>query len=228
MTTPTVLLFDVDGTLLDSGGAGRRSMLAAFEACHRRPDACAGFSFGGMTDRAIIRRALRSIDAATDDDALDAVLAAYLAHLRGEAQKPGGARLLPGVTEALAHVEGRPGVAVGLGTGNVEEGARIKLRMVGLSERFSFGGFGCDAEDRAALLRAGARRGAASLGVAVEGCRVVVIGDTPLDIEAARRAGASCVAVSTGGFSADELRAHAPDMVCARLTDPAALSLLVG
>lgn len=223
-----VLLFDIDGTLLDSGGAGRRSMVGAFAASHGRPDACEGFSFGGMTDRAIVRRSLRNIDAPDDDPAIDRVLAAYLDLLRREALAPHAASVLPGVPTTLDRVQGQAGVAVGLGTGNVREGAEIKLGMVGLAGRFDFGGFGCDAEDRGELLRAGALRGAAALGAPVERCRVVVIGDTPRDIEAARQIGAACLAVATGFFSVDQLLTHRPDLLCPDLNDPRALPFLLG
>jgi phosphoglycolate phosphatase-like HAD superfamily hydrolase len=114
--------------------------------------------------------------------------------------------VLPGVLELLDALEGSRGVALGLGTGNIEAGARIKLTPARLSERFAFGGFGCDAEDRAELLEAGARRGAAALGAARARCRVVIIGDTPLDVAAAHAIGAECLAVATGNFDVDALQ----------------------
>ncbi len=99
------------------------------------------------------------------------------------------------------------GAAVGLGTGNVRAGARLKLARVGLHERFAFGGFGCDHEARDALLRVGAERGASALGAPLDACRVVVVGDTPKDVAAARAIGAECLAVATGSFSTDALAA---------------------
>lgn len=221
-----VFLFDIDGTLLDSGGAGRRAMVGAFERLHGRPDACSSFSFGGMTDPAIIRRGLQAIDRPDADADVAAVLAGYLELLADEAPRSAQARVLPGVHQALDLALSLPRAAVGLGTGNVEAGAHIKLTRVGLRERFSFGGFGCDAEDRAELLRAGLARGARALGLEPARCRAVIIGDTPRDIEAAQAIGAAVLAVATGPFAADTLRQHRPDLVVDDLTRPEALAFL--
>lgn len=202
---PTVLLFDIDGTLLETGGAGRASMAGAFEDVHGRAEAASGFSYAGMTDRAILRRALASLEVEVTEAAIEAVLAAYLVRLADEVARAPRYRVLPGVAELVPTLVGLPGVAVGLGTGNVREGAYTKLRRGDLDGHFAFGGFGCDAEDRTELLRAGARRGAATLGAALEACRVVVIGDTPKDVSAALGIGAACLGVGTGGSSAEEL-----------------------
>ncbi|HSO32352.1 MAG TPA: HAD hydrolase-like protein, partial [Labilithrix sp.] len=99
-----------------------------------------------------------------------------------------------------------PKIALGLGTGNVKRGAYAKLARGALDAPFAFGGFGCDAEDRTELLRVGAGRGAAALGVPLADCRVVVIGDTPKDVAAARGIGAECIGVGTGGFAPAALR----------------------
>jgi phosphoglycolate phosphatase-like HAD superfamily hydrolase len=201
---PTVLLFDIDGTLIDSGGAGRRAMEGAFERYSGRRDACATIRFGGMTDRAILRAGLAGIGQPPTEALIDELLRIYLEVLVEEIEKTRSARIHAGVEVAIARaVEHR--FAVGLGTGNVREGARLKLSRVGLFERFAFGGFGCDSEDRAELLRAGAVRGAASLGASPEDCRVVVIGDTPKDVAAARAIGAEPFGVGTGSFSAASL-----------------------
>jgi phosphoglycolate phosphatase-like HAD superfamily hydrolase len=217
--SPSLFLFDIDGTLLNTGGAGRRAMAAAFALCHRRLDACGGFSFGGMTDRAIIRRALRAIEVDDGEEAIDAVLSAYLDRLAAELSA-GTTELCPGVHPLLDRIDARGRASLGLGTGNVRAGALLKLASAGLADRFAFGGFGCDAEDRGALLRAGALRGAEAAGVSLDRCRVVVLGDTPRDIEAARAIGACCVAVATGPFPREQLAAHAPDLCCDDLLDP--------
>lgn len=222
MPTGTILLFDIDGTLLDSGGTGRRALRAAFDERFGRPDACDLIPFGGMTDRAIVRRAHEAIGQPCPEDAIDELLRLYLPHLARETSPPRRATLLPGVTEALDRAAAAPRLCFGLGTGNIRAAALLKLRMVGLDERFAFGGFGCDAEPRHELLRAGAERGALRLGLPLASCRVVVIGDTPRDIEAAHAIGASCLAVATGGFTREQLAAHAPALCCADLTDPAA------
>lgn len=204
---PTVLLFDIDGTLVSTGGAGRRAMVGAFASLHGKDDVFEGTSFAGMTDRAIARHGLRDVVAEITEAEIDRALEAYLARLEIELAKADAYRVLPGVTRLLESLAGVPDVAVGLGTGNVRRGAYAKLARGGIDGSFAFGGFGCDAESRVELLRAGARRGAELLGASLERCRVVVIGDTPKDVAAADGIGAPCVAVGTGGYALDELAA---------------------
>lgn len=223
---PTVLLFDVDGTLVSTGGAGRRAMERAFVARRGTADALT-FSFGGMTDRSIARRGLDDGLAPVTDDEIDRLLAVYLTHLADELPASRGFVVHDGVVDLL-DATARAGVAVGLGTGNVRDGARLKLGHAGLFDRFSFGGFGCDHEDRAALLAVGRDRGAGALGAAPSSCRVVVIGDTPRDVAAARAIGAEVVAVATGGTSAPSLQACAPDLLVDALTHPTVLGFLLG
>lgn len=220
-----VFLFDIDGTLVSTGGAGRRAMVGAFVETHGRDDACEGFGFGGMTDRAIARRGLRAIGRGDDDESIDAVLAVYLTRLEGELSRA-TCRVHPGVHEAIEVARSSPRAAVGLGTGNVRRGAELKLAAAGLGGRFDFGGFGCDHEARAELLRAGARRGADALGVHVDHCHVVVIGDTPRDVDAARAIGAACLAVATGVPTIDELRASGPTLACTGLDSLEAIAFL--
>lgn len=223
---PTVLLFDIDGTLIETGGAGRRAIERAFVAAYGRADACAGISFAGMTDRAILRGGLTAVGAPVDASTVDALLAAYLPILEEE-MATAQCRVHAGVLGALDAAHARPRCAVGLGTGNVREGARVKLRRIGLFERFAFGGFGCDHEDRAELIRVGAERGAAALGLPRSACRVVVIGDTPKDVAAAQAIGADSIAVATGSFSVAELTATGATIAVRDLTDPAALASLI-
>ena len=162
---PTVVLFDVDGTLLTCGGAGRVAMEAAFREAVGRDDVCR-FSFAGHTDRAIAREGLRGAGLEPDEAAIDAFLERYLGHLEPALDRSEGYSVFAGVTVLLDALEGRDGWAIGLGTGNVERGARAKLRRGGLDPRFGFGGFGCDHEERPRLIAAGAARGAQRLGVA--------------------------------------------------------------
>jgi phosphoglycolate phosphatase-like HAD superfamily hydrolase len=225
---PTVYLFDVDGTLVTTGGAGGRALVGALQAEGYAAEAT--FSYAGMTDRAIVRRHLDacSVDATTER--IDGVLARYLTLLEAEVQRTptDRYRLLRGVTDALDAAEARSNSAVGLGTGNVEKGARIKLRRVGASSRFSFGGFGCDAEDRAELIRVGAERGASRLGRPRARCRVVVIGDTPRDVAAAQAIGAECIAVGTGRHSRQDLLAAGASHAFEDLAADGALDVLLG
>jgi len=231
MTQATVLLFDIDGTLLASGGVGYRAMLAAFAALHMREDVFAGgFSFAGMTDRAIIRHGLGGVpELAVDEPAIDRLLDAYLGHLELELTRSKSFKVLPGVLPLLESVHAVPGVAVGLGTGNVRRGAFAKLARGALDGAFGFGGYGCDAEDRTELVRIGATRGAAALGHALRDCRVVVIGDTPKDVAAAHGIGARCIGVGTGSFTAAQLRECGADVAFDTLdADGVRAALFVG
>jgi phosphoglycolate phosphatase-like HAD superfamily hydrolase len=222
---PTVLLFDIDGTLIDAGGAGRRAIESAFGRVTGRADACSHFTFDGMTDRAIVRAGLRAIGRPSDEPDIDEVIDAYLEALAVEIIDSSGYTTHPGVHEVLTRGEQR-GFAIGLGTGNVRRGARIKLDRSGLFPRFSFGGFGCDHEDRAELIRVGALRGAERLGCAPRACRVVVIGDTPKDVAAALAIGAESLAVATGRYDVAALAASGATAAFARLDEPGALAML--
>jgi phosphoglycolate phosphatase len=215
---PTVVLFDIDGTLVTCGGAGRASMERAFAEVLGRPDVV-DFPFGGMTDRGIARAGLTSAGREASDAAMAEVIAVYLRHLEDELPRAPRYRVLDGVARVLDRLEPLAHVAVGLGTGNVEAGARIKLARGELWHRFAFGGFGSDAEDRAELLACGAERGRARLGVSSSTARVVVIGDTPRDVSAARAIGAEVIAVATGSFTREQLALHAPDLLVERLDD---------
>lgn len=219
---PTVLLFDIDGTLITTGGAARAALELAIAEILGVDEFSAAFSFGGMTDRAIMRRSLEQGGAAVDEPAIDAAITHYLSRLDHALGAAPRYQVHPGVRPILDAVTDRPGYAVGLGTGNVERGARIKLDRVGLNPYFDFGGFGCDAESRPALIRRGAERGAERVGAAVEDCRVVVIGDTTRDVHAAHENGFECVAVATGGDTAEVLRATATDWFFDTLADPGA------
>jgi phosphoglycolate phosphatase len=200
--TPTVLLFDIDGTLVATGGAGRRAMVAAFSELYAKENVFEGLSFAGMTDRAIARHGIVAAVGACDEAAIDRALDVYVAHLHRQLGNADGYRVFPGVHDVLGRVRGHATVAVGLGTGNVKRGAYAKLTPGALDAHFSFGGFGCDAEDRTEVLRSGARRGAEALGVPLDECRVVVM---PKDVGAAKALGAECVAVGTGGFAPNAL-----------------------
>jgi phosphoglycolate phosphatase len=218
-----VLLYDIDGTLVDTGGAGRRAMELAFGRTHGREDACASFVFGGMTDPAIARRGLSAIGAVVTSEAMARVLDAYLEALEDELSRAERFRVLPHVVHALDRSRDR-GHAIGLGTGNLLHGARLKLERARIFERFAFGGYGSDAEDRAELLAHGAARGREIVGDPQ--AEVLVIGDTPRDIEAAHAIGARCLAVATGRFKVADLEPLGPALVVETLADPRALAML--
>jgi len=228
-TRPTVYLFDIDGTILSTGGAGRRSMEGAFRDVYgERGPAALTFSFAGMTDRAIVRMAVRTIEGEPEPHAIDAVLDAYVARLEHEVSRSESYRIMPGVSDVLAWLAGVEQTAIGLGTGNIKRGAYTKLARGSLDGTFAFGGFGCDAEDRGELLAVGARRGAEALGVAVAACRVVVIGDTPKDVAAAHAIGADCIGVGTGGVSPSTLAELGARHAFDDLTDARVRDALLG
>ena len=227
---PTVLLFDVDGTLVTTGGVGRRALEIAFERSFGRRDACKTFRLDGMTDRAIVRAGMRAIGIEPTEALIDQVLVDYLLVLVEEVAAAPDAtyRLHAGIAETVERARSRREVAVGLGTGNIREGARIKLERVGIYDRFAFGGFGCDAEDRTALIRRGAERGASLVGAPLEECRVVIIGDTPKDVAAAKAIGAESIGVGTGSFTAEQLVGAGATAAFADLSAPGAMEAILG
>jgi phosphoglycolate phosphatase-like HAD superfamily hydrolase len=226
---PTVLLFDIDGTLVTTAGVGRRALEAAFAARYGTSAALRDVGFDGMTDRAIVRAGLGALGVAADEASIDALLADYVPRLEAEIAATPSFRLQRGVPAVLDAVDGRPGVALGLGTGNIRLGARAKLGALGVFDRFRFGGFGCDHESRDELLRLGAARGAALLDLAVADCRVVVIGDTPRDVAAAHAIGAQAIGIGSARYGCSDLLASgaaiafpdlaAPGLVAALLED---------
>lgn len=229
MARPTVLLFDIDGTLVTTAGVGRRAIERAFERAHGRADACSLIRFDGMTDRSITRLGLTAIGVTPTDEAIASLLAIYLDELKAELALSTSEtyRVHVGVPEALAAARQR-GLLLGLGTGNLEEGARLKLEHVGLYHHFGFGGFGSDHELRVELIRRGAERGAQQLGLPLEACRVVVIGDTPKDVDAARGIGAESLGVGTASFTARQLLEHGATYAFDDLQSPGALAALLG
>lgn len=228
MNIPTVLLFDIDGTLISTGGAGRKSMELAFGATHQREDAVSSFQLRGMTDKAIVRQGLEFIGQPPTEGAIAVVIAKYLEFLAVEVPKIAEDKYIvhAGMREAIAAGK-KMGAAIGLGTGNVKDGAKIKLGRVGLFETFTFGGFGDDHEMRPELIRRGAQRGVKHLRVPWSEARVVVIGDTPHDIAAAHAIEAQCMAVSTGGFTIEQLKEAGADWAYETLAAPGAIDVML-
>ena len=228
MPRPTVLLFDLDGTLVRTGGAGRRAMRRALGAELDAPDALDGVTFGGRTDRWILRTAFERVGRPFDEAGFSRVTATYLGFLEEELASPAGYRVLPAVPELIDACRSPVHVALGLGTGNIEPAAYAKLGPSGLADAFPFGGFGSDAEDRAELVAIGLARGAACLGVEPEATRRVIIGDTARDVDAAKAVGALCLAVGTGGEEPAALTARGADLAVDTLADPRARAFLLG
>jgi phosphoglycolate phosphatase-like HAD superfamily hydrolase len=213
---PTIALFDIDGTLLRAGGAGRRAVELAL--CEVLEDDNGSVSlesveFAGRTDPWIVRTALMQYGVTANDALIHEVLRRYVAHLPRELELASAFEVLPGVLSLLAELTARDDVVLGLGTGNTQPAAYAKLARGGLDSFFSFGGFGSDHTDRAELLRTGLSRGLERAGARPGGARVVVIGDTPHDVAAAQAIGAHCVAVSTGGYDGSALEAAGATVV---------------
>ncbi|HOX42714.1 MAG TPA: haloacid dehalogenase-like hydrolase [Myxococcota bacterium] len=211
-------LFDIDGTLMLSGGAGLRALERAFLELYDLPDAMRGVECDGMTDPAIVRKVLQPRGLDTDTN-IGRTLEAYLAHLdRTLAEVRDGVRVLPGVRDCLRFLAARPEVCLGLATGNVEPGARLKLEAVGLLPHFPFGGFGSDAEPRAELVKLAMLRG--RLRTRQPAAPAVVLGDTPRDVLAAHAAGALAVGVAAAGYPAAALVQAGADLVLDSLALP--------
>ncbi len=231
MKPSRLLLFDVDGTLVLSGGVAGRVMVASLEAEVGHAIQDHPRLFAGSTDRRILRELIAHNGARVDDvpAATDRVLAAYLRRVPAALAAPGVVRVLPGVRALLDRLVADGRFALGLLTGNVAGGARAKLRPVDLDAYFPVGAFGDDAEARDELPPVALRRARERFGVDFAPERVWIIGDTPRDVACARAHGLRCLAVATGWYSSQELAAHEPDALLGTLSDTEhVLQLLAG
>jgi phosphoglycolate phosphatase-like HAD superfamily hydrolase len=223
----TLLLWDIDGTLTYSGGAGMRALQVALGRAFGISRSLADIDFAGRTDTWIMREVFTKVGLPSSEANLARFLDAYLGELPGALRNPRN-RVLPGVAAALAAFAVRPDFTQALLTGNVERGARLKLGHHGLSHFFAFGAFADDSELRNDLGPVALRRARERLGVEFAPARVFVIGDTPHDIACGKAIGARTVAVATGQYSAAQLRAVAPTAVFDDLSDTAAVLRAVG
>jgi phosphoglycolate phosphatase len=217
---PLVWLFDVDGTLVHTEGAGRAALEAAFLEVFRVANALEGVPLAGRTDPLIIGDALARHGLAFENGDRERFWARAEFHLQRLLSPPKGG-VLPGVRELLDAIEGERAHVRGLLTGNMPPFARLKLGAFGLFDRFVFGTYGSDGPDRPAMARVAVARAAERWGVPATRC--VVVGDTELDIDCARAAGAHAVAVATGGRTRAQLEPHAPDLLLDDLSDAGAL-----
>ncbi len=221
-----VALFDIDGTLLWTKGAGRRAMERAL-AANIGTSGPADHRYDGKTDRQIVREAMRheGFADAEVDARMERVMANYVAELTVELERDDhGVELLPGVLELLDVLEKRDDVVLGLLTGNVVHGAERKLRCVGIEfARFPVGAFGSDGEHRHDLPAIARDRASAHIGRPVRGDACVIIGDTPSDVACGRGIGARAIAVATGHYDVASLEACNPHAVFPDLTDTMAI-----
>ena len=213
-----IILFDIDGTLLASGGAGKLALETAFTEDFGE-ELRVQVPYSGRTDRAIVRELFESHDVAQTPANLKKLFEGYLRRLPTCLEMMKG-RVLPGIAELLVHLGEQDEVAVGLLTGNVRAGAEVKLGHFGLFEHFTFGGFGDHHFDRDDVAREALDAIRAQGHADVPPKRIWVIGDTPLDVRCARAIGAKVLAVATGVHTVAELAAAAPDLVLDDLSDP--------
>ena len=217
-----LVLFDIDGTLLNSGGVGRASMQRALSEVFGSPGD-SSYRYDGKTDKQIVRDVMR-LEGHSDehiDERMSFLIDRYLDGLKeGIESRKFDVRPLPGVVEILDALEAREDVVLGLLTGNVEAGARAKLAAAGINpDRFRVNAFGSDHEHRPRLPAIAQRRFGETLGQHVAGEKVVVIGDTPADIECGRELGARAIGVASGHYSVEELEKHNPYAVFESLRD---------
>jgi phosphoglycolate phosphatase-like HAD superfamily hydrolase len=202
-----LLLFDIDQTLINSGGAGLRALDRACLQLFGIPNAMQNIHPHGKTDPAIAREIFRvRLNQTTPANGqIESILEAYLSFLKEEVRLSPNYRVLPGIISVLDESLSRKDIMLGLATGNVELGARIKLDRGELNPYFTFGGFGSDSEDRTELVRRAAGKAAVRSGAPISSSETYVIGDTPLDIDAGKRAGFKTIGVATGSYSIEEL-----------------------
>ncbi len=217
-----VVLFDLDGTVLTfegpPPGPGRTALERAMRDVYALERASDGIRFAGGTDRGLARKLIERFGVA-DEDAIERVIASYLVHL-ATVLETRRYRPIGDVVAAVAALRGR-GAVVGVATGNVRAGARLKLASAGLEPTFdlAMGGFGCDAEARAEIVRLGAERCARAAGMDIATTNVVVIGDTEHDVRAARAIGARVIGVATSAAARAELELAEADAIVSHCGD---------
>ncbi|HEX9122806.1 MAG TPA: HAD family hydrolase [Actinomycetota bacterium] len=220
MSEPVAVLFDVDGTLIDTGGAGARSWRYAFDRLYGVPADIGEHSQAGETDPVVARRTFVSVvgrEPALEE--LARLYAAYLYRLADEVRTSEGYRVLDGVEKLLTRLFDS-GAVLGIVSGALEGSARVKLARANLNRFFPIGGYGTDSDDRVEVTRTAIRRVEMLHGHDILWGRVMVVGDTPNDVAAANDAGAVSVAVASGKYSVEELAASGADHVLPSLTAP--------
>ncbi len=217
-----LILFDIDGTILLSGGAGRRALDEAFEAIYGVAEAMGPVSPHGKTDRLICGEMFRNnLHREGSEEEYGQLMDRYVEALTPAMAESEDFHLLPGVPGLLEALAGRDDVMLGLGTGNIEAGARIKLGRSDLNRYFPFGGFGDDGAERSRLIEEGFRRGEGRAGSQHPTAEIVrwVVGDTWRDVKAARDCGARVAAVATGGDTLEALAETNPDYLFADFSE---------
>ncbi len=223
-----LLLWDIDGTLIVSQGAGVRAMERAVVQRFGRPGDLRGIDWAGRTDTWITGEVLRQCGLPDSPENRHAYLEAYLAELPGELQAAPQGHVLPGILELLEYYHRHPTVAQGLLTGNIRAGAELKLTHYRVWHYFAFGAFADDSPSRNELGPHALRRARERHAVDFAPENTFIIGDTPRDIECGKVIGAQTIAVATGKFTLAELQAHHPTAALADFADTAAFHALIG
>ena len=210
---PVIALFDIDGTLVDTGGVGARSWAYAFERLHGVRANIGEHTSAGETDPFVARTTFEvAIGRAPSLEELARLYAAYLLRLSDELKHATGYRVLDGV-ESVLNTLSATGVTLGIVSGAMEGAARMKLMPADLNRFFLFGAYGSDSPDRTAITELAMQKAERLLGEEIHRGGVFVVGDTPLDVLAAKKAGATSVAVASGKYSIDDLRDAGADHV---------------
>jgi len=205
------VLFDIDGTILVTGGAGGVAWQRAFEELHGVEANVAAHTDAGMTDpeiAAIVFREVIGREGSAEERSR--AIGAYLKHLPAAVAESPGYRVMPGIEELLERLIDA-GTLLGLVTGNIEAAAHIKLARAGLNRFFSFGGYGSDSADRTEVTKAALSRGSLVSGGTLAGGACIAVGDTPRDVKAGHGAGVAVAGVATGSYSVEQLRGAGAD-----------------
>ncbi|MBL8820985.1 MAG: HAD hydrolase-like protein [Planctomycetia bacterium] len=227
MSTPYVFLFDIDGTLLSSGGAGKMALETAFLNLFGLMEIRKQVPYSGRTDVAIAHELLQAHDIDPSLENISKLQESYLNQLPQALNCKKGS-VLPGVIPLLEALRSSShSIMIGLLTGNIRRGAQVKLGHYDMNHFFSFGGFGDGVHTRNEVAQAAWNEARQFAGVELSPNRTWVIGDTPLDISCARHIGAKVLAVSTGMHPHDELESHKPDLLAASLNHPVLLSRML-
>ena len=214
-----ILLFDIDGTLVTTGGAGAAAWRRAFEELHGIPADIGQFTDAGMTDPDVGARTFEAVmHRKPSAHELAQLIQRRLEHLPDTVADSDGYAILPGVPARLRQLS-RAGHLLGIITGNGDGAAHIKLQRADLNRWFTFGAYAVAGLARSGIVREAAERGEAMLGRDVPNEQIFVIGDTPLDVEAAHEAGCSAIAVATGHYDSDALRAAGAEHVLETLEE---------
>ncbi|GAA3783513.1 HAD family hydrolase [Streptomyces chiangmaiensis] len=220
MSGPIAVLFDIDETLIHTGGSGARSWTWAFDHLHGVAADIGEHSSAGETDPQVGRETFRAVIGREPScDELGRLYTAYLCHLAEDIWTSKEYRVLDGVEETLQQLA-EAGVTLGLLSGAMEGAARIKMEPAKLGRYFVFGAYGSDSPDRGEIAQLAVAKAARLHGRGLTRSEVYVVGDTPRDIEAALRANATPIGVATGHYTVPELRATKADHVLTSLTEP--------